>query len=132
MLKSIDQISQNYLFKHILNRFTKTLTETNLFNKHNNTLTLMKSIRNIAAVALIAVSFAACTGNNGQKTIGGSVDTSNAVEGSNAGNETTGSGMTNDTTANRNGKGDGSGGQTTKDSTSNTEGNAKPDGRPQQ
>jgi len=89
----------------------------------------MKTLRNIAAIALLTASIAACGGNNGQKTIGGSVDTMNSVEGANAGNETTGSPMTNDTTANRNGKMPGMG---TKDSTNNTEGNAKPDGRPQQ
>jgi hypothetical protein len=92
----------------------------------------MKTLRNIAALALITASFAACEGNNGQKTIGGSVDTMNSVEGANAGNETTGSAMTNDTTAKRNGKGTGNGSSPQKDSTSNTEGNAKPDGRPQQ
>ena len=85
----------------------------------------MKTLRNIAALALITASLAACGGNNGQKTIGGSVDTMNSVEGSNAGNETTGSPMTNDTTANRNGKKPGMG---TKDSTSNTEGNTSPTG----
>jgi hypothetical protein len=95
----------------------------------------MKSIRNIAVLALIAASLTACGGSGSEsKTIGGSTDTMNSVEGSNAGNETTGSAMTNDTTAKRNGKGDGSGSGSaaTKDSTSNTEGNAKPDGRPQQ
>lgn len=92
----------------------------------------MKNIRNIVAIALVTAALSACGGGSSeQKTIGGSVDTMNSVEGSNAGNETTGSPMTNDTTANQNGKSTGDNG-TNKDSTSNTEGNAKPDGRPQQ
>jgi hypothetical protein len=76
----------------------------------------MKNIRNIAAIAILSLFFAACGANSEQKSIGGSADTSNVSEGSNAGNETTGS----DTT------------QTMPDSTHNAEGNAKPDGRPQQ
>lgn len=92
----------------------------------------MKSIKNIAAVALLAFALTACGGSPSQeKTIGGTVDTTNVAQGSNAGNETTGSPMTNDTTAKQNGKSSGQSG-TNNDSTTNTEGNAKPDGRPQQ
>jgi hypothetical protein len=90
----------------------------------------MKNLKNIVAIAAVAISLSACGGSSEQKTIGGSVDTMNSVEGSNAGNETTGSPMT-DTTANQNGQSTGNSG-TNSDSTSNTEGNAKPDGRPQQ
>jgi hypothetical protein len=83
----------------------------------------MKTIRNIAALALIAASLTACgggSGNSDSKTIGGSVDTMNSVEGSNAGNDSTGAPMN-----------DGADNSKTKDSVNSTEGNASPNGRPQ-
>jgi predicted small secreted protein len=84
----------------------------------------MKTIRNIAALALIAASLTACGGGSGNssdsKTIGGSVDTMNSVEGSNAGNDSTGAPMN-----------DGADNSKTKDSVNSTEGNASPNGRPQ-
>jgi hypothetical protein len=71
----------------------------------------MKTIKYAAMALLLSVSITACGGGQQNKTIGGTTDTMNSVQGSNSGNE---SATSADTVKN-------------KDSTS--QGNANPSGR---
>ena len=76
----------------------------------------MKTIRNIAAIAIIAASALTACGNSENKSIGGSADTSNNASTQGVSNV----GGVDSTTANKAGQ----------DSTNSTEGNASPTGRP--
>jgi hypothetical protein len=77
----------------------------------------MKTIRNIAAIAVIAASLTAC-GSSENKSIGGSADTTTTKNSSDQGVSSVGG--VDSTSANT----------TAKDSTNSTEGNAPPTGRP--
>jgi hypothetical protein len=77
----------------------------------------MKTIRNIAAIAVIAASLTAC-GNTENKSIGGSADTTTTKNASDQGVSSVGG--VDSTTANKAGQ----------DSMNSTEGNASPTGRP--